>query len=167
MSRNVTRRKCATCSSSFRPKRRDAKYCSASCRQRAHRARSRPGEPEREIEDARQLYWRLVAEYAMARGASQEKILIEQSQRVDGEGNVYMGCEDGGMGGMGPKARLVGKVTSSRPSWTGWGLEAAGPPYSPPPSDRVAISKPLLPRSTAAETARTASRSRGRTVGGI
>lgn len=35
---------CASCGSPFYPSRRDAKVCSATCRMRLHRARSRPAE---------------------------------------------------------------------------------------------------------------------------
>ena len=133
MSRNVTRRKCLTCKDTFRPKRRDAKYCSASCRQRAHRARARLSDYEAAIEAARLWYWRLVAEYAVARGESAAIIVMEQSQLVDEEGHVYMGCEPGGWGGFGQQRKLVGQVKHSRPGWSGWGAEAAGAPFSVPP----------------------------------
>jgi len=36
---------CATCGNDFIPKRSDAKYCSVACKQKAYRARRRPGGP--------------------------------------------------------------------------------------------------------------------------
>jgi hypothetical protein len=128
-SRPVTR-KCAICRASFTAKRRDARYCSGKCRQRATRARQASDDINREIEAARRYYWALVRLAAEARGVGVSQILTEQSQSVDAQGNVFMG---GRLGGLGPGAKLVGRVTPHRPGWTAWGLEAAGPPFSPPP----------------------------------
>jgi hypothetical protein len=44
-----------------------------------------------------------------------------EAQDVDQHGNVFMYGEH------------VGRVDPDRPGWAGWELEAAGPPWSPPP----------------------------------
>ena len=135
-SRTVTRVRCVVCNKSFRKTRRDARYCSPTCRQRAHRSRSQINLGS-EIEKVRRDYWALVRQQAEATGQSQSQILTAQSQFVDGEGNVYMGG-DSPMGGMGKNRQLVGQIKSGRPGWSAWGLEAAGPPFEPPPIDGVA-----------------------------
>jgi hypothetical protein len=132
-SRAVTRRKCVVCGSKFKASRRDAAYCSSACRQKAARSRSGVDEIDREIDEARRVYWALIRRKAEAEGKSESQILTVQSQFVDEHGNVYMG--GGKMGGMGADAQLVGRVTPNRPGWSSWGLEAAGPPFSPPGSE--------------------------------
>jgi hypothetical protein len=133
-SRPVTKKKCPGCGERFRPDRADARYCSPACRQRAHRARSEASGLDREIEKARLHYWALVAQKARAHGVDVTKILTDEcSQYVDGDGNVYMG----GFPGSGCE-RLAGRTRPPRPGWRTWGLEAAGPPWTPPPNDQVA-----------------------------
>ena len=53
--RSYTRKKtatCITCGSDFEPKRRDAKYCSAACRQRAYVKRDGSGSNEKPLDSA-------------------------------------------------------------------------------------------------------------------
>ena len=121
VSRNVTAIRCAGCPRKFKPKRRDAKYCSGACRQRCARARAVLADIDREIEVVRLRYWSLVARKAAGQGVPESTVLTGQAQLVKEDGSVYMG------------GRLVGKTTPPRPGWTLWGLEAAGPPFSPPP----------------------------------
>jgi hypothetical protein len=116
-SRNGRPRRCA-CGRSFKLRRSDARYCSSACRQAAHRARAKEDDLPREIEDARRRYWRLVDELARSRGVD---AVTSQSQLIDKDGNVHMHGE------------LVGKTKPHRPGWAAWGLEAAGPPFRPPP----------------------------------
>lgn len=125
--RNVT---CATCRKKFRPARRDQRYCSAACRQRAHRARAQVSDLDRAVEAARRAYWSAVAEKAKADGVSMSRVVTAQAQFVDAAGNVFVG---GPTGGLGPGARHVGHTRPVRPGWASWGLEAAGAPWSPPP----------------------------------
>ncbi len=129
-SRPVTRAKCATCQAKFKRTRSDARYCSAACRQRAHRARAQLDDLDREIEAARLHYWQLVRQKAEASGTTPSQVVTAQAQFVDEEGYVYVN----GWGRRDPKARLVGRVPPSRPGWGAtWGAEAAGPPWSVPP----------------------------------
>jgi hypothetical protein len=121
-SRPVTRPKCAACAQPFLARRKDARFCSGRCRQRAARARAASDDLAREVEAARRHYWALVRRAAEARGVELSQVVTEQAQSVDERGNVYMG------------GRLVGHVEPHRPGWSAWGLEAAGPPFSPPPS---------------------------------
>ena len=114
---------CAACQRKFKPKRSDARYCSDACRQAAHRARAKEDELEVEIRRARVRYWRLVAELARARGVKPSVMLTNEAQIVDEHGNVFMYGEH------------VGRKDPHRAGWTAWGLEAAGPPWSPPPND--------------------------------
>lgn len=130
-SRAVTRQRCVLCGDRFTARRRDARYCSGKCRQRAARARVAAGELAQEIEATRRRYWELVRLAAEARGVDMSRVVTEQAQSVDEQGNVYMG---GPMGGLGAGARLVGHTTPPRPGWSTWGLEAAGPPFCPPPT---------------------------------
>ena len=128
------------CRASFRASRRDAKYCSGKCRQRALAARATSTDLDREIEATRVQYWELVHRQAEASGQSVSQILTAQSQFVDEAGNVYMGGE--GMGGMGEGRRLVGKTAPPHGGgWCAWGLEAAPAPCKPPPHDRAAREK--------------------------
>lgn len=129
-SRPVTRRPCVACAQPFTARRKDARYCSGRCRQRGARARAAGDELAVQIEAARRYYWALVRRAAEARAVSVSQVVTEQSQFVDEQGNVYMG----GKGGIGEGAQLVGHVEPHRPGWASWGLEAAGPPFSAPPS---------------------------------
>ena len=119
-SRAVTRAKCVVCEKKFKATRKDARYCSAACRQRAARARAGQDDLAREIDAAKAHYWALVRKEAEARGRSVSQVVTEQAQYVDVDGSVYIG------------GRLVGHTTPHRPGWAAWGLEAAGPPFSPP-----------------------------------
>jgi hypothetical protein len=159
-SRPVTRRRCVICREHFTARRRDARYCSGKCRQRANRARQVSDDLDREIEVARRYYWALVRLAAESRGVGMSQILTEQSQTVDAQGNVFMG---GRMGGMGPGARLVGHTTPARPGWTAWGLEAAGPPFSPPPFEAPKDEPERAQRSAAIRQRAAARRQRGGT----
>lgn len=129
-SRAVTRTKCVVCGKKFKASRRDTKYCSSMCRQRAARARGTASDIDREIDEARKLYWSLIRRKAEAEGVSKSQVVTAQAQFVGENGNVYMG--GGAMGGMSEGRRLVGRATANRPGWAAWGLEAAGPPFSPP-----------------------------------
>jgi hypothetical protein len=126
-SRTVTQRTCSTCRHKFKPKRKDAKYCSAACRQRAHRAREGLDDIDREIEATRLRYWQLIYEKARALGRAPSQIVTAEAQYVDQDGNVWLG----GVLGGGPW-RQAGKTTPPRKGWTGLGAEAAGPPWAPP-----------------------------------
>lgn len=119
---------CRGCERRFRPARADARYCSDACRQAAHRARRKGDPTDREIEEARVRYWRLIEQRALARGASRSQVVTGEAQYVDLDGTVWMGAGPDGRGG-----RYAGRITPDRPGWAGWGLEAAGPPWSPPP----------------------------------
>jgi hypothetical protein len=123
-SRPVTR--CATCQAKFKPTRTDARYCSPACRQQAHRSRAKLDDLDRQIEEARLLYWRLVAEKARGQGRSLSLVVTDESQLVNERGDVIM------------HGRVVGQSEPHRPgggaAWNAWGVEAAGPPWSPPPS---------------------------------
>jgi hypothetical protein len=119
----VTRRRCVVCERKLTAKRRGARYCSGACHQRATRARARESDLERlerEIDAAKAHYWALVQQMAEARGVQVSQVVTEQAQFVDEDGNVSI------------RDRLVGKTTPHRPGWASWGLEAAGPPFSPP-----------------------------------
>jgi len=124
--RNVTR-KCVVCERPFRPHRRDARYCSSKCRQRAHRCRVSTTDIDRRIEATRLEYWKLIAEKAAALGRHRSNILTGESQYVDEAGNVFVGGVLGG-GGW----RFAGRIEAGWAGWTAWGLEAAGPPWAPP-----------------------------------
>lgn len=125
-SRTVT---CSACGRRFKPARSDARYCTPGCRQRAHRARLSGDPTDHEIEEARLTYWRLIKQRALARGVDVSQVVTGEAQYVDGDGNVRMGAGPDGVGG-----RHAGHTTPHRPGWAGWGLEAAGAPWSPPPS---------------------------------
>ncbi len=122
-SRTVTRKSCVTCQRKFTPDRADQRHCSNACRARAHRARARLDDLDREIEEARRHYWGLIRRKAEALDASESQVLSAEAQYVDGNGNVYMG----------PDRTHVGHTEPHRLGWETWGLEAAGPPWSPPP----------------------------------
>ncbi len=130
-SRTVTRRRCIVCDQKFQAKRVDAIYCSSTCRQRVRRARKESGDLDRQIEETRRHYWSLVRLKAEASNRAVSQVLTDKAQFVDENGNVYMGGK--GLPGMGKGRRLVGKTTPHREGWASWGLEAAGPPFSPPP----------------------------------
>ena len=129
-SRPVTRTSCVTCQQKFKPGRADQRYCSNACRARAHRARARLDDLDREIKEARRHYWGLIRRKAEALGTSESGVLTAEAQFVDEDGNVYMGGANGDplSGGT-----LVGHTEPHRLGWQTWGLEAAGPPWSPPP----------------------------------
>jgi hypothetical protein len=111
--------KCLVCERRFTPARRDARYCSPACRQRAHRGRSQQDDLHREIEATRRRYWQLVAQLNAHDG---DQAVTNLSQLVTENGDVYM------------HGKLVGQTTPHRPGWAAWGLEAAGPPFMPPPA---------------------------------
>jgi hypothetical protein len=124
-SRRVTRGKvkCVACGAKFVPVRRDSRYCSGACRQRAHRARATVDDIDRRIHEAKVLYWSLIREKAEATG----KDVGPDPQFVDVNGNVFI------------RGKLVGQKAPFRPGWAAWGLEAAGPPFSPPPPAGVDV----------------------------
>lgn len=116
------------CGAKFQPRRLDAKYCKPACRQRSHRARAGVSELDREIEETRVHYWKLIAQKAHALGRARLQIVTDESQYVDADGNVFVGGVLGG-GGW----RLAGRTAQPhRQGWSAWGLEAAGPPWAPP-----------------------------------
>ena len=123
-SRPVTRPRCVTCQRKFVSHRADARYCSGRCRQRANRARQTCTDIDRAIQTARRHYWDLVRRKAEARGVPLSQVLTGEAQTVDEQGNVFM------------HGQPVGTTTPGRPGWTRCGLEAAGPPFLPPPWDR-------------------------------
>jgi hypothetical protein len=127
-SRSVTRLRCVVCDARFAARRCDARYCSGKCRQQATRSR-KASASGLSLTELRRAYWAAVRREAQARGVTQSQIVTEQAHFVDEAGNVFMG---GSMHGLGPDAQLVGKSTPLRPGWACWGLEAAGPPFSPP-----------------------------------
>lgn len=90
----------------------------------SHRARIAGDPTDREIEEARLAYWALIERRALARGVNVSQVVTEQAQHVDADGNVHIG------------GLLAGRTTPDRPGWAAWGLEAAGPPWSPPPSGK-------------------------------
>jgi predicted nucleic acid-binding Zn ribbon protein len=116
-SRAVT---CVVCEAKFKPTRRDARYCSARCRQRAARARVDEDTLPAEIDAAKAHYWTLVQRYAEACGITRAGVCTAESQTVEPCGHVLI------------RGELVGRVKPERDGWAQWGLEAAGPPYSPP-----------------------------------
>jgi hypothetical protein len=131
--RNVTASKrksvrCCVCSKRFNPGRRDARYCSPACRQQAHRARAQQDDLRREIEATRRRYWQLVN----LLHAHDGKVASHLSQVVDTDGNVF--AYDGNPKAFMGCGQWVGQIEPSRAGFTGWGLEAAGPPFSPPPA---------------------------------
>jgi hypothetical protein len=113
---------CRTCEARFRSTRQDARYCSAACRQRAHRLRSDDVQLLlQKIDACRRLYWELVLELGATLGLGQSEVMSNYlSQYVDEEGYVYQ------------RGEPIGKIIKSRPGWASWGLEAAGPPFCPP-----------------------------------
>jgi hypothetical protein len=122
-SRAVPRKDCVVCGAKFTAKRKDARYCSARCRQSALRARSGEDGLEqlgRRIDETRALYWQLVQQYAEACGIRPAAVLTEMSPTVTADGEVYI------------RGKLVGWCEPQRPGWTSWGLEAAPPPFLPP-----------------------------------
>lgn len=134
MSRNGSSRKrkrCVVCDARFLPRRSDARYCSAACRQKAHRSREAQDGLLREIEAARWRYWRLVWQLHAGDGDA----VTNLSQLVDTDGNVwaYNGDERAAFG----CGQWVGQIAPARAGWSGWGLEAAGAPFSPPPTEPV------------------------------
>lgn len=121
-SRRVTRpkSKCAACGAKFLPARRDNRYCSGACRQRAHRARAAVSDIDRRIDEAKALYWSLIREKAEGTGLERSQVVTDEAQFVDKNGYVFV------------RGELVGKKKPHRPGWAAWGLEAAGGPFSPP-----------------------------------
>jgi hypothetical protein len=93
-----------------------------------------------QIEATRRHYWELVAQLkVLDRGA-----VTRLAQLVDEKGNVYRYNGD-------PNApmlcgQLVGRAEPVRLGWSGWGLESAAPPFTPPPP---APPKPKRGRSKA------------------
>lgn len=123
---------CVICNAKFRPRRADARYCSARCRQKAQRARDNSGDMgtlDHRIEAARLEYWSLIAQKAHALGRSRSQILsASEAQYVDLDGHVWVGGVLGQAGGW----RCAGKIVQSRAGWERWGNEAAGPPWASP-----------------------------------
>jgi hypothetical protein len=124
-SRTVTRAKCVTCGKSFVSSRADARYCSGRCRQRANRARQTALDIDRAIDEARRLYWSLIRRKAEAQGRTVGAVLTDEAVTVR-DGYVYKG-------GIG-SGECIGTTTEGHPGWDGWGIEAAGPPFNPPPT---------------------------------
>lgn len=109
------------CDRKFTASRKDARYCSARCRQSALRARASDSEDlARRIDEARALYWELVQQYAEARGIRPTDVRTEMSPTVTADGEVYI------------RGELAGWCKPHRPGWSAWGLEAAPPPFLPP-----------------------------------
>lgn len=129
-SRTVTRKKCPGCFRTFVSHRADARYCSGRCRQRAHRAQQIIPDIDRAIEEARLNYWWLVRLKATGRNMTLSQVLTGESQFVDADGNVYA-CGSK----IGPFGAIVGKTLPPNTGWSRWGLEAAGPPFAPPPTE--------------------------------
>jgi hypothetical protein len=120
-SRTVTRRRCVVCQKKFTANRADARYCSGKCRQQAARSRANGHEWQRKLDRLRREYWATVRQAAEARGVTVGQIHTEQSQLVDENGNVFI------------RGKFVGTTKPPRrPGWSTEGLEAAGPPFSPP-----------------------------------
>jgi hypothetical protein len=144
------KRPCRSCEKKFNPARRDAKYCSDACRQRAHRARASMPDLDRQIEQARLLYWNLIAQKARALGRSPSQVVTGESLYVDREGYVWTG-------GVltGAPWRCVGYIDSARKGWTVWGSDAAGPPWSPPgPGIKGIYEQAILGRPAKKKTGR-------------
>lgn len=151
-SRAVTHsRTCLGCLVRFKPPRRNARYCSPACRQRGHRARAgvKVSDLDREIEAARLRYWCLLAEKARAQGIDISGALTQVAVYVDIDGNVYEGFP-------GQSGRYLGRTTPHRPGWAAWGLEAAAPPWRPPPAEKEALreNEALVKRARAARQRR-------------
>jgi hypothetical protein len=126
-SRPVTRPRCVTCGRKFVSHRADARHCSGRSRQRANRARHTSTDIDREIELARRHYWDLIRRKAEARSVSVSQVLTGEAQTV-------VPCDDGtGTADVFVHGEHVGTTRAGRPGWTQWGLEAAGPPFEPPP----------------------------------
>jgi len=119
-SRPVTRKRCVVCQKKFITKRRDARYCSGKCRQQAAWSRASGHEWQAKLDRLRREYWDTVRQAAEARGVPVGQIHTEQSQTVTPNGDVYI------------RGKFVGTTKPPRPGWTTCGLEAAGPPFSPP-----------------------------------
>ncbi len=116
------RKKCAECGESFRTRRADARFCSGACRQRTHRLRSNDVHGLlQQVDATRRQYWILVDQLRATLGWSKTSVLSELlAQFVDGQGRIYL------------RGQLIGQGQLTRPGWTSWGLEAAGPPFCPP-----------------------------------
>ncbi len=119
-SRRVTRQRCVVCQKKFIVKRRDARYCSGKCRQQAARSRASGHEWQRKLDKLRREYWETVRQAAEARGVTVSQVITDQSQSIDEAGNVYI------------RGQFAGTTKPRRPGWASSGLEAAGPPFSPP-----------------------------------
>nr|MBA2600732.1 hypothetical protein [Actinomycetota bacterium] len=120
-SQSVTRTKvrCAGCGTKFVQSRRDNRYCSGACRQRAHRARGGVSDIDRRLDEAKALYWDLIREKVEATGRTESQVLTDEAQWVI-DSNVYV------------RGELVGQAQPFRPNWDTWGLEAAPAPFAPP-----------------------------------
>ena len=116
------RKKCAECGASFRTRRADARFCSGACRQRTHRLRSNDVHGLlQQVDATRRQYWKLVDQLRATLGWPKSKVLSDLlAQFVDGQGRIYL------------RGQLIGQGQLTRPGWTCWGLEAAGPPFCPP-----------------------------------
>jgi ribosomal protein S27AE len=142
-SQRVTRGKvsCAACGSKFVPARHDNRYCSGACRQRAHRARAGLEDIDRRIDEAKALYWSLVAEKAEAIGRSMSQVVTDEAQFVDAAGHVFV------------RGEFVGEQRPHRPGWAAWGLEVASAPFVPPTLDVDVAVRPELYRGRKRRTA--------------
>ena len=122
-SRPVTRVRCLACARKFIARRSDAVACSARCRQRVHRARQENATEDIDaaIQEARIRYWSLIKAKAMAMGLSASQVVTAEAATVHEDGSVFI------------RGRKVGTTKPPAKGWTVWGLEAAGPPFNPPP----------------------------------
>lgn len=123
----------------YKQTRQDTKYCSPACRQKAHRVREDNAgtDLDREIERARLHFWSLVYQKAIATGTTRSEVLTYVANYIDIDGNVFEGFPGG-------EGRWVGKVgPKGMPSdgWETWGLEAAPPPWRPPPIEPMPMPK--------------------------
>jgi len=78
----------------------------------------------REIEATRRRYWELVRRLKNDRGTD---AVTDQAQLVDEDGNVFIG------------GKFIGTLEPFGAGWAAWGLEAADPPFRPPPSSREEV----------------------------
>ena len=67
-------------------------------------------------------------EWAVSRGVDVSQVLTDQAVYVDADGNVFRGFP-------GSNGDFLGRINPNHRGWASWGLEAAGPPFNPPPDD--------------------------------
>ena len=94
----VKARSCVVCQAKFKPAHRDAAYCSAACRQRAARLRINVDDLDKQISEARRLYWRLVRQKAEALRVSLSQVAGFLSVRGSW-GRSMSSCGPTGCGG--------------------------------------------------------------------